>query len=214
MPAILSPPEQRVVLRDVSWETYERLLAELADSSSPRLTFDHGDLEIMSPHAEHERYNVKLADFIGVLAEEMDIDVEALGATTFGRQELDRGFEPDSCFYVQHAGRMRGKERIDLTIDPPPDLLIEIEFTRPAINKLAVFAAFGVPELWLYNGDRLAILRLSRGRYEAAEKSVVFSGISAPALTELLQEGKALGRTGWIKLTRAWVRERYGRLGQ
>jgi Uma2 family endonuclease len=101
-----------------------------------------------------------------------------------------------------------------LTIDPPPDLLIEIEFTRPAINKLAVFAAFGVPELWLYNGDRLAILRLSRGRYEAAEKSVVFSGISAPALTELLQEGKALGRTGWIKLTRAWVRERYGRLGQ
>jgi Uma2 family endonuclease len=210
MPAILSPPEQRATLRDISWDTYERLLADLVDSSSPRLTFDRGVLEIMSPYPEHERYNVKLADFIGVLAEETNVEIEALGATTFRREELERGFEPDSCFYVQNANHVRNKDRIDLTTNPPPDLIIEIEFTRPAINKLGLFAAFGVPEVWLYDGDRLAFFRLVSGRYEAAEESIIFPGISARELSELLERGKALGRTGWLKLTRAWVREQYG----
>jgi Uma2 family endonuclease len=147
MPAILSPPEERVVLRNLSWETYERLLAEHADSHSPRLTFDRGVLEIMSPYPEHERYSLRIARLVDVLAEERDIEMEALGATTFKRQELERGFEPDSCFYVQNADRVRNKSQIDLATDPPPDLVIEIEFTRPAINKRSLFAALGIPEV-------------------------------------------------------------------
>jgi Uma2 family endonuclease len=209
MTAILSPPEQRVVLRNISWETYERILAEHVDSSSPRFTFDRGDLEIMSPLPEHERYNLRLADLIGIIGEEMNIEIEALGSTTFKREDLERGFEADSCFYVQNAERVRNKARIDAAIDPPPDLVIEIEFTSPAINKLAVYAKFGVPEVWIYNGDRLAIFRLSDGRYQAEEQSAVFPGLSATALMQLLEQGKRLGRTGWLKLARAWVREHY-----
>jgi hypothetical protein len=108
---VLSPPEQRVVLHNVSWETYERILAEHIDCSSPRFTFDHGELEIVTLSAEHERYSVRIADLVGVLADEMDVEVEALGSTTYKRQELERGFEPDSCFYVENIERVRGKDQ-------------------------------------------------------------------------------------------------------
>lgn len=120
MTAILSPPEQRVVLRNLSWETYERLLSELGDGSSPRFTFDRGVLEIMSPSTEHERYNLRIADLVGVLADEINLEVEGLGASTFTREDLERGFEADSCFYVQNVERVHNKERIDLEIDLPP----------------------------------------------------------------------------------------------
>ena len=157
-------PEQRVTLRNLSWETYRRLLSEHGDGSSPRFTFDRGVLEIMSPSAEHERYNLRIADLIGVLADEMDLEVEGLGACTFTREDLERGFEADSCFYVQHADKVRNKERVDLSTDPPPDLVIEIEITNPSVNKLLLFAEFGVPEVWRYNGVRLETLRLRSGQ--------------------------------------------------
>lgn len=99
MAATLRSSEQRVVLRKLSWDAYGRLLADLGDGSSPRFTFDRGDLEIMGPSAEHERYNLRIADLVGVVAEELGIEIEGLGASTFRREDLDRGFEADSCFY-------------------------------------------------------------------------------------------------------------------
>jgi len=210
MTTILSPPDQRVTLRQLSWETYRRLLSEHADASSPRFTFDRGVLEIMSPSAEHERHNLRIADLIGVLADEMNLEVEGLGAATFTREDLERGFEADSCFYVQNVDKIRNKERIDLATDPPPDLVIEIDITNPSINKLVLYKEFGVPEVWRYNGDRLEMLRLRDDQYEATEESVAFPGVSATVLTRLLHQGKSLGRTGWLRMTRAWAHERYG----
>src|SRR5208337_4756087 len=140
MATIISPPqeerEQRVVLRHVSWETYESLLADHADASSPRFTYSEGMLEIMSPSLEHEKLNQVLATIADLVAEEQEIEFENLGSTTFRRQDLDRGTEPDSCFYIQNVERIRGKKEIDLRVDPPPDLVIEIEITRPAVAKL------------------------------------------------------------------------------
>lgn len=101
----------------------------------------------MSPFPEHERYNLRFADLLGVISEEMSIEMEALGSTTFNRKDLERGFEADSCFYVQNAARVRNKERIDSCIDPPPDLVIEIEVTSSTLNKLALYAKFCVPEV-------------------------------------------------------------------
>jgi Uma2 family endonuclease len=211
MQADLTLPEQRVVLHNVSWETYERLLAEQIDCSSPRLTFDHGELEIVTLSPKHERFSIRITDLVGVLADEMDLEVEALGSTTFKRQELERGFEPDSCFYIENIERMRGKDRIDLTVDPPPDLVVEVDITSPSISKLPMFAEFGVPEVWRFDGEHLSMLRLRRGRYEGVETSEVFAGVSAAATEQLLAQGKSLGRTGWLRLARAWARERYGK---
>jgi putative restriction endonuclease len=119
--------EQRVVLRDVSWSTYESLLDDLADTSSPRLAYDEGTLEIMTPLGRHEALNRTLAMLVGALAEELGIDIQDYGSTTFRRKPHRKGFEPDSCFYVQHESAVRGKERLDLESDPPPDVAVEIE---------------------------------------------------------------------------------------
>jgi Uma2 family endonuclease len=120
MATVLSPPEQRVTLHNVSWETYERLLADLQDSSAPRMTYDRGTLEIMSPSSEHERYNRTAAQIVEELAVEMNINIDSLGSTTFRREDIDRGFDPDSCFYIQNTSLVRGEKRIDLTVDPRP----------------------------------------------------------------------------------------------
>src|ERR671939_1507804 len=165
MATVLSPPEQRVILHNVRWETYERLLADLQDSSAPRLTYDRGTLEIMSSSSEHERYNRTIAQVVEELAVEMEIDLDNLGSTTFRREDLDRGFEPDSCFYIQNAVRVRGKKRIDLTVDPPPDLVIEIDITSPSLDKFPIYAAVGVPEVWRYDGTHVTMYRLTGERY-------------------------------------------------
>jgi Putative restriction endonuclease len=115
--------EQRVIIRFVSWTTYEHLLADLANQSSTRLTYDRGLLEIMCPLPEHEEWNRTIALLVEVLAEERRVDVRNFGSTTFRRADLARGFEPDSCFYIQHEADISGKSTIDLTVDPPPDLV-------------------------------------------------------------------------------------------
>jgi len=209
MQTVLTLPEQRVVLHNVSWETYERLLAE--HTGSPRFTFDHGELEIVTLSAEHERPGQRIADLAKALADAMDLEVEALGSTTFKRQELDRGFEPDSCFYVQNFERRRGKDRIDLGVDPPPDLVVEVDITSPSISKLPMFAEFGVPEVWRFDGKRLSMLRLTPSSYEEVGTSEVFPGVSAQSISQLLDRGKSLGGTGWLRLARAWAHEYYGK---
>jgi len=211
MRAVLSLPEQRVVLRNVSWQTYVRLLSEHAESTSPRLTFDHGGLEIMSPSAEHERYNLRIADLVGILADEMDVEAEGLGSSTFKREELERGFEPDSCFYIKNIERVRGKDRIDLALDPPPDLVVEVDITSASINKLPIFAEFGVPEVWRFNGERLSILGLRGNTYQEVDSGEVFPNVSSSTISQLLAQGKSLGRTGWLRLVRMWAHERYGK---
>ena len=212
MSAVLTPAEQRVVLHNVSWETYERILADHISSSSPHFTFDHGELEIMSPSVEHERYVRRLDDLIKIVADEMDLEAEGLGSTTFRREELDRGFEPDCCFYVASAEQVRGKNEIDLTVDPPPDLIVEVDITSPSIGKLPIFAEFGVPEVWRFRGERLAILSLSEaGDYQEVLGSAVLPGLGASEVSGLMARGKDLGGTAWRRLVRAWAHERFGK---
>jgi Uma2 family endonuclease len=197
MSIAVSPAEQRVVLRNVSWETYERLLAENLDHGSPRFTYDRGVLEIMSPSAEHEWYNQLLSDLVKLLARELRIDVLSLGSTTFRREEKERGFEPDSCFYVTHARQLRGKERIDLTVDPPPDIVIEVVVTHPSLSKFPICAALGVQEIWSYDGSRLRIFRLSGSEYTETPSSGILPELGVKQLTDFLELGKTMDSVAW-----------------
>lgn len=207
----LGAPEQRVVLQGVSWATYERLLDDLKDSSSPRLTFDRGVLEVMSPSVEHEESNRTIALLVEVLAEEFGIDVRSLGSTTFRREDLEQGFEPDSCFYVQNEARVRGKGEIDLAVDPPPDLVVEVDITSPSLPKLPLYARVGVPEVWRYDGERMTVYRLAADDYEAAEVSAVLPGVTRDDLTRFLAESRTQRRTVWLKGAREWARSLAGR---
>src|SRR5262245_28175371 len=195
---------QCVVLHGISWETYERLLAEHQESSGTHFTYDRGRLEIMVLSAKHEAVKHVLTLLVEVLAEELNIDVYGLGSTTFRRADLERGFEPDACFYIQQEALARGKDEIELTVDPPPDLIIEIDITSPSLNKFPVFAALGIPEVWRYDGARVSCLRLEGDEYIERAESVVLPRVTGKILTEFVEQDKQLKRTIWLRRVREW----------
>ena len=199
--------EQRVIVRFVSWTTYEHLLADLSNQSSTRLTYDRGMLEIICPLPEHEEWNRTIALLVEVLAEEMHIDVRNFGSTTFRRADLARGFEPDSCFYIQHEADISGKSTIDLTVDPPPDLVIEIDVTSGSLDKFPIYAQVGVPEVWRYDGQRLRMSILRAERYVESETSLALPLLTGPRLSDTLAQSKTMRRTALLRSFRTWVRQ-------
>jgi Uma2 family endonuclease len=203
----LSEPSQRLVLHGVSWATYQRLLDDFKDSHAAHFAYDRGVLEIMVLSTKHERPNRTLALLVEILAEELNMDIQRLGSTTFTREDLNKGFEPDSCFYLQNEGRIRGKEEIDLTVDPPPDLVIEIDITSPSLNKFPIYAQLGVPEVWRYDGHQVQMFVLANGQYANIEQSAVFPPLSNAVVTQFLEESTKLRSTAWLRRVRAWVRD-------
>src|SRR2546426_281851 len=159
MATVLTSTEQRVVLTGVSWETYERLLADYEDRPGTRFSYDEGTLEIMVRSARHEQPNRTLAMLVEVLTEEFGMDLYHLGSMTFKREELHKGFEPDSAFYIGPSSAV-GDRDVDPAVDPAPDLSIEVDISSLSLNRFPIFAAFGVREVWRYDGSRLAIFRL------------------------------------------------------
>ena len=196
-----------VILYGVSWNTYEQLLADLQDSHAVHCAYDRGVLEIMAPSAEHERPNRTIALFVEEVAAEMEIDVDNVGSNTFKREDLARGFEPDTCFYIQNAERVKGKARIDLTLDPPPDLIIEIDITSPSLNKFSIFAALGILEVWRYDGKAVTIFSLEHGEYRAQETSIVLPKVTSQIVSRFLEDSQSTKRSTWIRSIRAWAQQ-------
>jgi Uma2 family endonuclease len=193
-------------LHNIAWETYERLLTDYQDRLVPRFTYDRGELEISGPSPEPEIVNRTLALLVELVAAEWAIETLNVGSMTVKRQELKRGFEPDSSFYIQNEGRVRGRTTIDAAIDPPPDLIIEIEITRSAIAKLPIYAEMGVPEVWRFDGKRVAILLLEHGAYREAQASAALPLLTREMLTRFMSESASLRRTVWIRQVREWAR--------
>lgn len=206
MATVISPPEERILLHDVTWETYGQLLANYEDRSGPRFNYDRGVLEIMSPSSEHEEINDVFKLLVNALAEEWGIEIRGFGSTTFRREDLAKGFEPDSCFYVQHVGGIRGVSRLDLAVHPPPDLVVEIDVTHPSLDKMPIYAAAGVPEVWRYEGRSLRILRLEGGGYVEADASDAFPRLTGEVLARFVEESRTMTRLEWLRRVRAWAR--------
>lgn len=204
---ITAPSEQRIVLHDISWETYERLLADGMERSVPRVTYDRGELELLGPSPEHESANRTLAFLVEVIAIEWSIDIVNVGSMTFKREALQQGCEPDSSFYIQNEERLRDLGQFDAAIDPPPDLVIEIEITRSAIPKLPIFAAMGVPEIWRWDGDRIVVLHLRNGGYAETNVSAALPPLTSEVLTGFLKASQTLRRTEWTRQVRAWAQQ-------
>jgi Uma2 family endonuclease len=206
MATVASPPtEQRVVLHNIAWETYESLLADHVSRSAPRFTYDRGELEILGPSTEHERDNRTLAQFVEMVAMELSVNFDNVGSMTFKREDLQQGFEPDSSFYIQNELHIRGKSQIDLMIDPPPDLVIEIEITRQAIPKLPLYASMGVPEIWRSDRGQVAILRLQESSYSESIHSAALPPITSEILTRFLAASRSLTRIEWLRQVREWA---------
>ena len=193
-------------LSGISWETYERLLAEHEGRQSPRFTYDRGKLELMVISFEHQQTNRLLHDLFTALAEERGIDFVNAGSTTLKREDLDRGFEPDTCIYIRNAGSIRGKRRIELPADPPPDLVIEVDITSPSIDKMEIYMAMGVPEVWRYDATSLRFFALQGGKYVARAESAVLPGLTSEVASRLLEDAKSEPRTVRSRNVREWAK--------
>jgi Uma2 family endonuclease len=194
-----SAGEERFVLRNVSWETYERLIADWQDQSHFRVFYDNGMMEIMSPSLKHEVYNRAISSAIDLMALDLNIDVINAGSTTLKLKRKKRGAEPDTCFYVRNEALMRGKTEVDLKTDPPPDVIFEVDISSGSVNKFLIYAAFGVPELWRYDGKNFRIYQLEGRRYVEAGKSLTFPWLTAESLADFMQCARTKGQSAALR---------------
>jgi len=194
------------VLHAISWKSYRRL-RKMRENYNIRMTYDRGELEIMSPSPLHEGISRLLGSLITVWTLELKIPLRSCGMMTVSKAALQRGFEPDDCYYFQNEPLMWNKRKINFKTDPPPDLAIEVEVTRKLLNKTQIYAAFRVPELWCCNGTTLKILELSKDRdYVARETSICLPGFPITKAEEIVRQVAAAHETELVGSFQEWVR--------
>ena len=209
MDAIAHLPEGATLrLPDIGWNEYEELLNEMADRPGVRVSYDAGRVEIMSPLPEHEEYKEFIIKLVYVLSEVMGLTLENRGSATYKWRRGAKGVEPDTSFYVQNASRIIGQRTIDLEVDPPPDVTVEIDTTNESLSKFHIYTALGVPEIWRYDGHQAYIYHLADENYAEATTSRAFPKLTAAALTEFLEQSKTQGQTAALVAFRQWLQAR------
>jgi Uma2 family endonuclease len=199
--------ENRVILNPVSWDTFNQLLQELGDKRSQRLAYSQGTMEIMTPLGKHEHSNRFIERLIYVIIDELELEVKSLGSLTLKVDSLKKGVEPDSCFYIQNEFRVRNKQNIEIGVDPVPDLVLEIDVTSSSLDKLSIYGALAVPEIWRYNGYALTALVWDGDNqvYQVSDYSRVFIWLRVNELSGFMQQCSRDGETKTLKDFRRWL---------
>ncbi|MBD2183139.1 Uma2 family endonuclease [Aerosakkonema funiforme] len=199
-------PGQYLTLREISWAEFEAILNEIGEHRAARIAYYQGVLEIRMPLPEHEINKELIGDMVKLLLDELEMDWEPYGSTTFKRAEMSAGIEPDTCFYIQNSRRMIGKRRLNMSLDPPPDLAIEIDVTSK--TQLSAYVALGVPELWCYENGKLQVFLLRDSEYVQVETSPTFANLPAiEGIVQFLKLSETEGASAARKAFRQWVRE-------
>ena len=198
---ISETPETRMVLRNVSWETFVAL-ADEREGSVPRMTYDEGVLEMMSPKRKHENLGCLIGRMIEAYSEIRGIEILSVASVTVKRSDLQKTYEADESYYVSNIDRVLAKEELDFEVDPAPDLVVEIELTSSAIDKLELFAAMQVREVWRHDGDTLQVYRWTDGQYEPIASSVELPGLEASLMDRFLGQRLQSGETTLIRAFR------------
>ena len=200
-------PENRVILKGVSWSTFKALMADVGDDRAWRIAYDGGVLEIRMPHLEHEVPKGLIESFIEATADELEIEVMKAGSLTLEREDLTRAVEPDTCFYIQNEASVRGKRHINLPEDLPPDLAIESDYTNSSVNKGSIYAALGVPELWRYRRESLQVYQLVEGKYEKCDRSLAFPFLPVAEIPGFIEQSRTVGQRAAVRLFRQTIKE-------
>ena len=198
--------EQRVLLSGISWSTYESLLADTRNRGT-RFTYDRGCLEMMSPSREHERLKSMMGRLIEAMTEVLAIPISSAGSTTLKAEWKERGLEADESYYIVNEPRVRGRDEIDLRVDPPPDLAIEVDISSSSLDQLSIYADLGVPEVWLYDAVMLKVYQLQAdSTYAQQTRSPSFPFLPLEDIERFLARRNETDETTWIRLFRAWVK--------
>jgi Uma2 family endonuclease len=196
------------VLDNVTWEFYEKLLRE-PFAQRLRVTYDQGKLVLMAPISlEHEMPKRFLGRIIETLTLELNIPIRSAGSITCKRKDLARGMEADECYFIQHEAQLRNRKKWNARHDPPPDLAIEVDITHFPVQRDAIYAALGIPELWHYKSRRVRFLKLESDRqYHIVDKSIAFPMLTVDNVNSFLQLSRKTDETSAIRAFRDWVRK-------
>jgi Uma2 family endonuclease len=204
--AILDDRQQRLDLTLMPWHAYKMVLQAL-EGRHLRITYDSGRLEIMTLSHQHEFFAELLGHLVVLLATELRQLIHVGGSTTFTHESLEKGLEPDKCYWFQHAAAMRGKMTFDVDSDPPPDLAIEIDISRSSMDRMKIYAALKVPEIWRYDGENLTAYHLSGRKYKPKDRSAAFPGLVMNQLASFLRQGKDQDVGEIMRQFSQWVRQ-------
>lgn len=198
----------RVILRNISWHTYQALVTDFENSPAVRLTYDRGTLEIRMPLDPRESYKKLIGRLIEAATEELGLEVRSLGSRTCNREDLTNGLEPDQCYYIQHEPVVRGVEQIDLNKLPPPDLALEIDITSSSLDRFEIYKNLGVPEIWRFDGKRLTINLLDADRYVVADCSVALSPLQTTDFPSFVLQDQTVGENSLLRQFRQVIRSK------
>ena len=197
---------RRGIVLNLSWQGYERIGRALQDRPI-RITYDRGRVEIMTTSNKQERFKHLIRRLLEALAEELNIEIYGAGSMTFKRKVLKKGLEPDECYWIQNEPIVRGRTDYDIESDPPPDLVLEVEISRSALNRMGIYAALKVPEVWRCNRKVLKVSRLVDGEYQIVPRSLAFPFLDPAAILKFLNEQPPRGDMALTKAFRVWVRD-------
>ncbi len=203
----VEPAETRMVLENVAWATFVEL-ANQRRGSVPRMTYDKGILEMMSPKRQHENLGRLIGRMVEAYSESRDIEIISVKSMTVKRSDLKKAFESDESYYIAHAVQLLEKEELDFEIDPPPDLVIEVEITTSAIDKMQLYATMQIPEVWRHDGRSLQMFRWVEGSYMPIESSNQLPELQAALMNQMLASRLTTGETKLIKDFRQRIAER------
>jgi Uma2 family endonuclease len=202
------PVADYAYLEGVAWDEYGKLLEEIAERPM-RCTFDRGRVEIMTLSHEHEWNKRLLGRFIEILTLVLNIPIRSGGMTTLRRALLERGLEPDECYWIENEKTMRGKKRVNLDNDPPPDLAVEIDVSRSVLKRMAIYAALRVSEVWRWRNGKVTFYVLGAdGRYQKSKHSLAFPFLSVDQLQRLLDQRDELDETALLRRFMDWVEQK------
>ena len=203
---IIVNPGQQMLLKDISWQQLEKILEEMGEKRAARISYSDGWLEIMVPLPEHEKDKEIFGELVRILLDKLEIDFEPFGSTTLKNERMRQAVEPDTSFYIQNQAAVIGKNRIDLNIDPPPDLAIEIDITSR--TRFDNYEILGVPEFWRYQQQGLEIFLLQSGKYIKSQSSPNFPNIPIIELVnEYVRQCLTIGRSQAMRNFRSWVKD-------
>lgn len=209
MATVAAPPSERQRFSQVSWAEYVAYSDGLGERPI-RVTYDRGEMEVMTVSPKHDNRKKLLARFVEALTEEMSIDIASYGSMTCRREDLERALEGDECYWIENESVVRGRTDIDLEVDPPPDLFLEIEISRSLMNRIGILAAMGVPEVWRWDGVNLRVMVLRDGEFKTSDRSLAFPFLPLAEFAEFLQR-TGQSETQLIKSFRAWVGDQMAR---
>jgi Uma2 family endonuclease len=197
------------MLHGISWETYERMLEEIGEQPGLRMTYDEGSLEIMTTSSLHEIFKKWLGRLIEMLCFQLSIPHKCGGSFTHKREDLLKGIEPDECYWIQNEAAVRGKKQIDLSIDPPPDLAVEVDVSRSWLDRIAIFAALRIPEVWCFDGRSLRIhLWQPIGEYTESDTSAAFPFLPMAEFAPFLQFDEQTDELTQMQAFVDWLRDK------